>query len=68
MQEVYDRLARVETNVDNMAKVLTDTAADVRAIRDHMIAGKARRRMLATLGAIATGAAGLYVALGKIFS
>jgi hypothetical protein len=75
MQELYERLARVETNVETLGETMTATAADVRAIRDHIIVSKAKHafayKALSIIGAVLTGAVGVYAALhdqlAKIF-
>lgn len=67
---IPERLTRVETSLAALATTVNATAADVRAVRDHMLTSKARSaggwRVLTLLGALIAGVASLGGAVGAV--
>ena len=59
MDSIPERLARVETSLDALTITVNHTAADVRAVRDHMITSKAKAagswKTLSLIGSLVVG-------------
>lgn len=56
---IPERLARVETSLDGLSKIVNATATDVRAMRDSMLTSTASKagswKTLSTLGSAIVG-------------
>lgn len=72
MQELFERLARVETDIGSLKTTVSATAVDVRAIREHLISARATRRAsfktLSIIGGVVTFAATVYAAFQGAFA
>jgi hypothetical protein len=50
-----ERLARVETALESLTETVNATAADVRAVRDHMLTTKGKASGWRALGSLVVG-------------